>query len=270
MVDMSGSKIILAAILIEVIFAGWVVAASLQDADSDSETLLIYSGAGLKTAMDELGDEFESETGIAVDIIYGGSGHIFGQLATSKRGDLFIPGAKYYTSKGIEEGLLEESRTRNVTYHVPVIIVKKGNPNNITSLEDLKKPGVKVALGSDKECAIGRLSKKLLTKEGLYEGIESSTLEVTTATVNELLLYVTIGTVDAAIVWEDNVGTLVRKDEVEVIEIAHLKNIINTVPISVTRCSNSPELAEDFIDFACGENGHDIWIKNGFEPYEYE
>ncbi|MDY6931908.1 MAG: substrate-binding domain-containing protein, partial [Halobacteriota archaeon] len=85
MVGMSGSKIILAAILIEVIFAGWVVAASLQDTDSDSETLLIYSGAGLKTAMDELGDEFESETGIPVDIIYGGSGHIFGQLATSKR-----------------------------------------------------------------------------------------------------------------------------------------------------------------------------------------
>ena len=265
---MRGSRIILAAILFEVIVAGWVVAASLQNTDSDSQTLLIYSGAGLKTAMDELGNEFEAETGIDVNIIYGGSGHIFGQLSTSQRGDIYIPGAEYYTRKGIEEGLLCEDKTRNVTYHVPVIIVQNGNPQNITSLEDLKRPGTKVAIGSDKECAIGRLSKNLFIKEGLYQEIERSNLEVTTATVNELLLYVTIGTVDAAIVWEDNVWTLVEGDEVDVVEIAHSKNILNTVPISVTRCSDNPELAEDFIDFACGDTGSEIWIKNGFEPYE--
>jgi len=217
--------------------------------------------------MDELGGEFENETGINVDIIYGGSGHIFGQLSTSKRGDIFIPGADYYTKRGIEEGLINGNLTKNVTYHIPCILVQKGNPRNITSLEDLNRPGIKVALGGVEECAIGRLSKQMLDNQGLYERIKVNNLEVTTATVNELLTYVAFGTVDAAIVWEDNVGTLVEQGKVDVIEIEPSKNTIKTISISVTRCTKNPELAKEFMDFVCSEEGLEIWGKNGFKPY---
>jgi molybdate transport system substrate-binding protein len=229
--------------------------------------LLVYSGAGLKCAMDELGGEFEDETGVDVDIIYGGSGHIFGQLSTSKRGDIFIPGAEYYTKRGIEEGLLYENLTRNVTYHIPCILVQGGNPKNITSLEDMARPGIKVALGGVKECAIGRLSKKMLEKQGLYEEIKANNLEVTTATVNELLTYIAIGTVDVTIVWEDNVGTLVEQGKVDVVELEPSKNIIKTIPVSVARYTKNQELAKEFMDFACSEKGLEIWERNGFKPY---
>ena len=236
-------------------------------ASHERQTLLVYSGAGLKSVMDELGEEFEIETGVDVDIIYGGSGHIFGQLSTTKRGDIFIPGAEYYTRRGIEEGLLYENLTRNVTYHIPLILVREGNPKNITSLGDLARPGIKVALGSVEQCAIGRLSNKLLEKQGLYEELKANNLKVTTATVNELLTYVAIGTVDAAIVWEDTVGTLVEQGKVDVIEIEPSKNIIKTIPVSVTRCTKNPELAKEFMDFACGEEGLEIWEENGFKSY---
>jgi molybdate transport system substrate-binding protein len=234
---------------------------------AQKQTLLVYSGAGLKSAMDELGKEFENETGIDVDIIYGGSGHIFGQLSTSGRGDVFIPGAEYYTLRGIEEGLIYENLTRNVTYHIPVILVQEGNPKNVTSLEDLNRPGIKVALGGVEECAIGRLSKQMLEKQGLYEGIKANNLEVTTATVNELLTYVATGIVDAAIVWEDNVGTLVEQGKVDAVEIEPSKNIIKTIPISVTKCTKSLELAKEFMDFVCSKEGVEIWVRNGFRPY---
>jgi len=69
-------------------------------ASHERQTLLVYSGAGLKSVMDGLGEAFEIETGVDVAIIYGGSGHIFGQFSTSKRGDIFIPGAEYYTRRG--------------------------------------------------------------------------------------------------------------------------------------------------------------------------
>ena len=255
------------AILIGAIVVVGGVAGAGYYAGHGTQTILVYSGAGLKSAMDELGCEFEDETGVDVDIIYGGSGHIFGQLSTSKRGDIFIPGAEYYTKRGIEEGLLYENLTRKLTYHIPVILVREGNPKDITSLDDLARPGIKVALGGVKECAIGRLSKKLLEKQRLYEEIKANNLEVTTATVNELLTYVAIGTVDAVIVWEDNVGTLVEQGKVEAIEIEPSKNIIKTIPVSVTRCTKNPELAKEFMDFACGEEGLEIWEENGFKSY---
>jgi len=47
---------------------------------------LVYSGAGLECVMGELGGEFENDTAVDVDIIYGGSGHIFGLRSTSRRG----------------------------------------------------------------------------------------------------------------------------------------------------------------------------------------
>jgi molybdate transport system substrate-binding protein len=259
-------KNIAAILVVTIVVLGGIVGAWYY-AGHGTQRILVYSGAGLKCAMDELDGEFEDETGVDVDIIYGGSGHIFGQLLTSKRGDIFIPGAEYYTKRGIEEGLLCGNLTRNVTYHIPVILVQEGNPENITSLEDLARPGIKMALGSVEECAIGRLSKNMLEKQGLYEEIKENNLEVTTATVNELLTYVAIGTVDAAIVWEDNLGTLVEQGKVDVIEIEPSKNIIETIPISVTKCTKNMELAEDFADFCCSKEGLEIWEKNGFESY---
>lgn len=264
---MKGSRIVIAAILIGVIFVGCNTVTSLYYTDHDPQTLLIYSGAGLKCAMDELGGEFEDEMGVDVDIIYGGSGHIFGQLSTSRRGDIFIPGAEYYTKQGIQEGLLYENQTRNVTYHIPCILVQKGNPKNISSFDDLARPGIKVALGSAEQCAIGRLSKEMLEKQGLYKEIKANNLEVTTATVNELLMHVAIGTVDATIVWEDNVGTLMKQGKVDAIEIDPSKNIIKTIPLSVTRCTKNTNLAKEFRDFTCSKEGLRIWEENGFKPY---
>ncbi|MFZ2070534.1 MAG: molybdate ABC transporter substrate-binding protein [Halobacteriota archaeon] len=264
---MQKKKNIIAAILVGAIVVVGCIAGAWYYTGHGTQTILVYSGAGLKCAMDELGGEFENETGVNVEIIYGGSGHLFGQLSISKRGDIFIPGADYYTKRGIEEGLLCGDLTRNVTYHIPMILVQEGNPENITSLEDMARPGIKVALGDVKECAIGILSKKMLEKQGLYEEIKANNLEVTTATVNELLTYVAIGTVDAAIVWEDNVGTLVEQGEVDVVEIEPSKNIIETIPISVTRCTNNPELAKEFTDFVCSKKGRGIWEENGFKPY---
>jgi molybdate transport system substrate-binding protein len=258
---------IVAAILIGAIVVVGCIAGVWCYSGHGMQTILVYSGAGLKCAMDELSEEFENETGINVEIIYGGSGHIFGQLSTSKRGDIFIPGADYYTKRGIEEGLINGDLTKDVTYHIPVILVQEGNPKSITSLVDLARQGIKVALGGVEECAIGRLSKQMLENQGLYEGIKANNQVVTTVTVNELLTYVAIGTVDAAIVWEDNVGTLVEQGKVDVIEIEPSKNIIETIPISVTRCTKNPELAKEFMDFVCSEKGLEIWEENGFKPY---
>jgi molybdate transport system substrate-binding protein len=258
---------IIAAVLIGVIVVVGGVAGAWYFSGHEKQTLLVYSGAGLKSAMDELAVSFENKTGVAVDVSYGGSGQIFGRLSTSGRGDIFIPGDFYYTMRGIEEGLIAGNLTRNATYHIPVMLVQEGNPKNITSLEDLARPGIKVALGDDKACAIGKVSKEMLEREGLYETVKWNNLDVTTATVNELLIYVVNGVVDVAIVWEDNAGTLVEQGKVDAVEIESSKKIIQTIPISVTKCTKNPELAKEFMDFVCSEEGLKIWAKNGFKPY---
>ncbi|HIH77548.1 MAG TPA: molybdate ABC transporter substrate-binding protein [Halobacteria archaeon] len=230
------------------------------------ERLLVYAGAGLKPVMDEIADKFEDKTGVTVDVIYGGSGHLFGQISLSQRGDIFIPAAEYYTRRAIEEGLVYKDLTKDIAYHVPCIIVQKGNPKGITSLEDLSRSDVTVALGNADQCAIGLISKEILERQGLYDIIREKNLKVETATVNELLTYVSMGIADAAIVWTDNVGTLVDDDKVEIIEIDPAKNIIETIPASVTRCTKNLDTAKEFLDFITSEEGIRIWEEKGFKP----
>jgi len=259
--------VITAILMVAIVGIGWYYGPS-NNQKTDKERLLVYSGAGLKSVMDEIADKFEDKTGITVDVIYGGSGHIFGQLSMSQRGDIFIPAAEYYTERAIEGGWVYKELTKDVAYHVPCIIVQKGNPKGITSLEDLSKPDIKVALGNADQCAIGLISKEILDREGLYDVIRENNLEVETATVNELLIYVSTGIVDAAIIWEDMVGALVDDDKVEIVEIDPAKNIIETIPASVTRCTKNLETAKDFLDFVTSDEGFKIWEDKGFKPYQ--
>jgi molybdate transport system substrate-binding protein len=51
-----------------------------------------------------------------------------------------------------------------VAYHVQVIAMKKGNPKNITSITDLTRDGVKIALGDVNATAIGKAIAKILER----------------------------------------------------------------------------------------------------------
>jgi len=119
--------------------------------------------------MDELGPLFEQKYGVKVTYNYAGSGHLLNQLELAQQGDVYQPGSTYYFDIAREKSLIDYEK--RVAYHVPVIAIPKGNPANITYLNDLTKPGVKVALGDPKACAIGKLGDKILEKNGIKDAV---------------------------------------------------------------------------------------------------
>ncbi len=227
--------------------------------------LVVYSGAGLIKPMEELRANFESLQGISVEVHYGSSGEIFSQVAAGQPCDVLIPGAEKYTQDALKNGWVVESTIRKLVLHVPVIAVPKGNPAHITGLEDLAKPGVRVSIGDPKAPAIGRVSKKMLTDNGLWEKVTPN-IRVLAPTVNQLLIYVALGQVDAAIIWEDLVTWAEGKGKLEVVRIPVEKNIIMTIPTAV--CTQAPhqDLAYKFNDYISSEQGMQVWLKWGFTP----
>jgi len=113
-----------------------------QTATEETQPLLVYCGAGMKKPMDEFGPLFEQKYGVKVIYNYAGSGHLLNQMELAQQGDVYQPGSTYYFDIAREEGLIDYEK--RVAYHVPVIAVPKGNPANVTCLNDLTKPGVKV------------------------------------------------------------------------------------------------------------------------------
>ena len=229
---------------------------------NESPSLLVYSGTGMKKPMDEIGVLFEQKYGIKVTYNYAGSGHLLNQMEFAQQGDIYMPGATYYSLIAQEKGFIDYNKF--VAYHIPVIAVPKGNPANITCLDDLAKPGVRVALGDSEACAIGKLGYKILEKNDIKDAVEENTI-VRGATVNALVVYVSRGEVDAAITWEESV--LFAPDETAIIVIPEKDNIIRTIPIGTLVFSKNKEYARQFVDLITSDEGSAVFEKYGFSPY---
>ncbi len=231
------------------------------------QTITVCSGAGLMKPMNELIGMFENETGAKVEVHYGGSSEIFGILQTTCGCDVFVPGAWYYTEQAMEKGYILNDTVRNLTYHIPVIAVPKGNPKGIKSLSDLAKPGVRVVLGDPKAAAIGKVSEKILEKNGLWDKVKPNVVTFT-PTVNQLLIYIATGQADATIIWEDMVTWAQSRGKIEVVQIPKEQNSIKTIPTAVATCAEKDghlKAAEAFNDFIA--NHTEIWEKWGFKPW---
>jgi molybdate transport system substrate-binding protein len=188
-----------------------------------------------------------------------------GQLAMKQPSDLFIPGAKKYVEDAQKKGWIAEETIRDIVKHIPVIAVASDNPKRIENLTDLARPGVRVALGDPNGCAIGNLAESILKKNNLGGKIRPN-VKVRTPTVNQLLLYVTLGKVDAAIIWEDMASWSEGKGKLKVIRIPDEQNIVKTISVAVTAMSENKELARKLVDFIGSDSGRRIWSKWGFEP----
>lgn len=230
--------------------------------EQPQESLLVYSGAGLKKPMDEIGAVFEEKYNIKIDYSYAGSAQNLSQIELSGKGDAWTPGDISYAKTAQDKDLI--TGMKNVVYHIPVIAVPKGNPAGIQSLQDFGKPGVKVVLGDEKACAIGKLCVKLFADNNLTDAVKTNTV-ATTATVNELLVYLTMNQADATIVWEDNVF---GSEDIEAVAIPEEQNKIKTVPVCTLKSSQNPELAQQFADFVAGPEGQAIYAKYGFKTID--
>jgi molybdate transport system substrate-binding protein len=231
---------------------------SKEDGQSAPEGLLLYCGAGIRPPADELVEVFERDYGIKVSPDYAGSEVLLSKIKFARRGDLYMPGDKYYIEQAAHADMILSQRS--VCYWVPAILVQKGNPKEIRRLDDLLKPGIKLGLGDSDACAIGRTSKRIFEMNNIAWGDIQKNLVYQSLTVNELGMQIQAKTLDAVIVWDamaryyDDYG-----DEVP---IPVENNIISTVDIGVLKFTKHQEQAEKFVDFITSETGRQIFQKH--------
>ncbi|MEA1944517.1 MAG: molybdate ABC transporter substrate-binding protein [Euryarchaeota archaeon] len=253
------------AIFMVILLCSTIVPGCIDEEQKQTpESLLVYCGAGMRKPMDEIGSLFKEQHGISVSYNYAGSNTLLSQMELTRKGDVYMPGATYYFDLAREKGLTDYEQL--IAYHVPVIAVPRGNPANITSLDDLTEPGVKVILGDPKAAAIGKLGNKILEKNGIYESVENNVI-ARGATVNELMVYVSMKQADASIIWGDLV---VNSEKVEIVAIPVEQNIIKIVPIGTLTSSEQKDTAKKFVDFVASPEGKAIFEKHGFTAYPDE
>lgn len=241
-----------------VALATMLLAVALVGGCRTKKTVRLYAGTGLSRAVKELVAEFHRQTGVRVVPDYGGSGIIISRARDDPEADLFMPGDVWYVDRLNELTGVIESKTA-VSWFVPVIIVRKGLSGKVRALKDLLREDLTVALGNPKACQIGRITKRIFEKNGLDR---SRIKAKESLTVNELGLWVKMGDVDAAIVWDAIAANVA--DSVDVVEIPRDGNVFSHVVIGLMRTSKNKESARAFIRFLNSDTGRAILKSKGY------
>jgi molybdate transport system substrate-binding protein len=232
----------------------------LLNSSSQTKELLLYCAAGIRPPVDELVEVFRRDYRGRIAVDYAGSEMLLSTIRLARRGDLYMPGERYYIEQAKRENMILSHRA--VCYWVATILVQKGNPKNIRALEDLFQGGLKLGLGDPNACAIGRVTQQILAKNDIaWEDIKER-VAYQSLTVNELGMQIQARALDAVIVWDAIAQYYSQYGDQ--IPIAPAKNMISTVDIGVLTFTKQKELAEKFVDFATGESGRAI-----FEKYHY-
>lgn len=232
---------------------------TLPPASSDA-SILVYSGAGLKAPMQEIGEEFARKFGVEVQYNYGGSGTLISQMNLTKKGDIFIPGSSVEYRIAQNQGLVNPPLL--VAYHVPVIAVQKGNPKSIGSIMDFTLPGMKVALGDANATAIGKAGTKIFGKYNITEAVEKNVI-TRTPTINELTIFMNTGQADVSLLTLDQIN----EEHMDAIPIPISDNVVLIVPVGTTSFTKAPVSAQKFADFVASDEGKAIFAKHGFPSY---
>ena len=226
---------------------------------SEPIVLRMYCAAGVQKPIDELAALFAARNpGVRFETVYQGSGTLLAQIAIKEEGDLYVAGDEVYMDRAQEKGLLKSSW--RVAVFTPVLAVPKANPKGIASFTDLTNDGVRLGLGDRKAAAVGKVAVELLTRQGAWPAAQKNVV-VTTGTVNELAVQLSVGSLDAAIIWDATARQF--SDRVSIVAEGDAASQVG-VPIGVLAFARHAQEAEAFVALATSTEAAPIFEKHGF------
>jgi len=235
-----------------------------------TKKVVVFAGAAAAPVYKEAASLFEGKYGVKVELRLGGSGSVLSAMKIAKIGDVFIPGSPEYLLLADKSGVvnLSQVQAKILAYLVPAIIVQEGNPKNITCLEDLAKPGVRIGIGDPESVCVGLYAKELLEENGLWEAV-SPNIEVYAQSCEATAALIPVGAVDAIIGW--HVFEVWTPDKADIVWITASKiPKISYIAGAVSAFTEDKASAEKFLDFLASEEVGEIWTKYGYFATEQE
>jgi molybdate transport system substrate-binding protein len=203
---------------------------------ADMPELTLYAGSMLRPAIEETLALFEKQEGVRVTRVYNGCGILVGQMKAGKKPDAYFACDSEFMSQVQDSFQTADSIAQNQL----VILVTKGNPKGIADLRDLAKPGIRLGIGHEKQCAMGWITQKTFTESGITEEVMKN-VTVQTPTGDMLVNQMLTGSLDAAVTYLSNaVGA---GDRLDAVRIQGIKCSIATQPFAVWKDTPYQQLA---------------------------
>lgn len=217
----------------------------------------VLAAASLTEAFDEMGRRYEStHPGARVSFSFAASSTLVHQLEAGAPADVVATADERTMDQALRAGTVDAPRV--FASNRLAMVVARGNPKRIRSLEDLAAPGVTLVLCAP-EVPCGALAAGVLRRAGVAARPRS--LE---ANVKAVLSKVALGEADAGIVYATDIAAAAGR--VEGVPVPHEHNLLTHYRIAVARETGNRPSAEAFVAFVLSDEGRRVLVDLGFEP----
>ncbi len=242
------------------------------------QTIWVFGASSLTDVLEELARDFETGS-TKINFQFGGSSHLVQQINEGAPADILavanervLENLKSFSDQsqsqnannGSDNNERQDIESRVFAHSRLVIAVPKGNPKNITSLQDLENSRLVLGVCA-REVPCGDLAVRTFQQSGLE--LKPDTRELSARSVlNKLLL----GELDIGLIYE--VDVLAANAESERLDFVPIN-----VPADASAAENSPTQnnylaiqikdspsAQDFLDYLQSERAGEILLSHGF------
>jgi molybdate transport system substrate-binding protein len=230
---------------------------STTAADQVSGTITVFAAASLTEAFGQIGTRFEHDhPSTTVSFDFGSSSALATQISQGAPADVFASADEANMALLTTPSTVVRHPT-DFAHNRLAILVADGNPDHVTSLDDLADPELAVVLCAA-QVPCGKYARQILSNAGV-----TVTPRSYEADVKGVVTKVATGDADAGIVYVTDART--AKDDTDSVAIPASQNAVATYPIAATSGSANPKLAAAFVDYVRGAAGQRVLERFGFE-----
>ncbi|MDG9715782.1 molybdate ABC transporter substrate-binding protein [Streptomyces sp. DH24] len=221
-----------------------------------SGTVTVFAAASLKESFTTLGERFEKDhPGTNVTFSFGGSDSLAAGITGGAPVDVFAAASTHTMEIVADHGDVAGTPATFVRNQLEIATLP-GNPDRISSLRDLTRPGLKVVL-CDTSVPCGAAAQTALDAGGLK--LEPVSYE---QDVKSALTKVELKEADAAVVYKTDVRA--AGDKVDGVEFPESAEAVNDCPIALLRNAPNPGAAKAFIALVKSAEGQKVLTDAGF------
>lgn len=242
-------------------------------------TLLCYAGINMRVPVEKIAAQFEAQTGIHVKVEVNDPRPLIDKIEVAPTADAFVCHDPFLPIL-IDHGIAPRTAYTAATL-TPMIVVRKGNPLGIHSIQDMARPGVRVGL-TQRSVMTGNIAR-LMSEKANVEVAFAANVKGEYAAGRELAEALIADKVDAGVIW--NIVIFNNRDKLEAVDIPanirpqrgvdaemyspELGDVeLDYVRITVAALASSrhPDEADAFARFVASPAGARVFAAHGYSP----
>ena len=233
----------------------------LTDAQTTTDTLHVYGPGGPLGPMNECAALFGEQTGHPVKVIAGPEANWLPQA--QQRADLFFGGSEYMLTQltAAHPDLIDAGSRTELYRRAAAILVRPGNPKGIKTLRNLTRPGITL-LDVNGAGQLG-LWEDLAGRQKLIGGIQANIGQSFANSALGIAAWKQDSRYDAWITyasWHNRLTT-----ETDLVQLPATETVYRGTPVALSKTTQQPAIARQFVDFLRSEAGHSVFKKWGWE-----